>query len=159
MKNAGEAIKVGYGRDRSERDFLKHGVAARWVFIDTGASERIQRAKAMQYLAVMREQGRDAELVLLSWGDLGHGVDMKRQREKLDEMGVTVTIPGRKPKRRKGRPKGTGLFAPTPEHDAEIRAAWHDDGRTLQGVINIAAGHGYTVTQAQLKYRYGNRFK
>lgn len=152
-------MKIAYGRDRSERDFKAHGVAPRWVYIDTDATERTERGKMFQVLGVCREQGRDAELVLLARGDLGHAVDLKRQWEKLDALGVKVTVTSEKPKRRKGRPKGTGLFNPTPEHDAEIRAAWHDDGRTLQGVLNTAARLGYQVTQAQLKHRYGNRFK
>lgn len=158
MENTGDKLNLGYGRDRSKQDFNKYGVAPIWCYIDTEQTERTQRARMFQVLGVLHDQGHSAELVLMSWGELGHGVDLKRQREKLEAMGITVTVPKEKPKRPRGRPPGS-TFDPAPEHDAEIKAAWHDDGRTLQGVINIASGLGYAVTHGKLKYRYGNRFK
>lgn len=60
--------------------------------------------------------------------------------------------PGAKPA---GRPP---LFDPTPEHDAEIRNAWHDEDRTVIGVLKLAKRLGYDVKAYQFKHRYGNRF-
>lgn len=159
MENTVEKLIVGYGRDRTERDFRRYGVADRYAYIDTNESERTQRAAMMQLVAVARDQGHEVDLVLLTLGDLGHGVDLKRQREKLEALGVTVIVPNEKPKRPRGRPKGS-KFDPAPDHDEEIKSAWHDDGRTVQGVLNIARRHGYEdVTVPQLRGRYGNRFK
>lgn len=56
-------------------------------------------------------------------------------------------------------PSETRVFNPAPEHDAAIRAAWHDEDRTITGVLKIAKRLGYTVEIHHLKHRYGNRFK
>ena len=152
---------VGYGRNRKERDFTKHGVDKLGVFIDTDASERTERAKCFQYIDAYLGGGTDRTVTLLirKWGELGIGADLARQRARLDELGVTVDVLADRGKHAKpGRPRGTAEFQPAPEHDEEIKAAYHDDGRTPSGVHSVAQRLGYKVTWAQLKYRYGNRF-
>ncbi|MEM9422478.1 MAG: hypothetical protein AAF986_08240 [Pseudomonadota bacterium] len=151
-------MKLAYGRSLTERDFKKHGVDAVDIFIDTERSERQERGNMFQVASILSGRGDPVELALLSWGDLGYGVDLKRQRKKLEELGVTVTIVTEKPKRSRGRPLGSSTFAPNKEDDAAIGAAYHDDERTPKGVLNIARRRGYDVTWAQLRGRYGNRY-
>lgn len=153
---------VGYGRNRKETDFTKHGAERFGVFIDTDASERAKRTECLQYVGDYLDGSSDrtATLLIYKWSEFGIGADLARQRAKLDDMGVIVDVLADRGKHEKpGRPRGTADFQPTPEHDKALRAAYHDEGRTPAGILTDAEGFGYEVTWAQLKYRYGNRFK
>ena len=152
-------MKIGYGRNRKEAAFRRHGVDPRFVFIDTEASERTERGAMLQSAKVALERGDKVTLVLLAKSDLGYGLDLVRQREKLEALGVMTIVPTEKPKGPRGRPVGTGNWAPTEEQDAKYRAAWHDNDRTKTGCFNMARRDGWETTESMWKHRYGNRFK
>ena len=150
-------MDIAYGFKRKERDFAKTGIDGPFVFIDTPKSDRSERANMFQYIDACPDPVR--LFMISNGGDLGHGKELSRLRKRLESMDVTIEYLGKDglKKRERGRPNGSG-WGPTPEHDEKIKAAWHDEDRTVRGVMNIAARLGYTVTQSQLKYRYKSRF-
>lgn len=143
-------MRVGYGYRRTENDF--EGLGVEQVWIDTPKSDRDERA----FLFSTGLRSGDT-LVMLGRGDLGYGRELKRLRERLEAMKVTIEYVDKGPAdpAPRGRPKG---FNPTPEHDVEVKAAWHDEDRPGSYALKVANRLGYGIEPHHLKYRYGKRF-
>lgn len=146
-------MRIAYGYRRAEKDFAKADVET--IYIDTPKSDRNERREMFQGGGMRHGD----TLVLLAKGDLGYGRELKRMRERLEEMGVSIeyveAIEVEAPTRPRGRPVG---FNPTPDHDREIKEAWHDEDRVGSYAIKVAARRGYDIQTHHLKHRYGNRF-
>lgn len=142
-------MRVGYGINRSDRDFAKADVAR--LYIDTDRTERMERADLLQY-----GLRRGDTLVLLAAGDLGRGAELPAIRRILEERGVTTEIVQTKPKRQPGRPPE---FAPNDEQDRLIRGLWYSLGVFQMGHVLRRAEEifGSPVSRNQLDHRYGPR--
>lgn len=145
-------MRIGYGFNRSDNDFVNAGVDR--VYIDTSKTDRLER-----FDMLLNGLRPGDTVVLLAPGDLGRGTDLRAARRRLEELAVAVEIaeaPKPKEIRSRGRPR---RFAPSPENDKVIRELWYADGKIMMKHVLARATElcGVSVTRNQLDHYYGPR--
>lgn len=143
--------KIGYCYRCNPADLEAAGCEL--VYVDTPKTDRLERRD-------MLKMGlrKDDTLVLLKPGDLGAVGELKRLREQIEAMGVTIEIyEPAKPLRRPGAPR---KYDPEPELRERIGVMWHDLDLSGPYVLRRAQELvGEWVRRHHLNEAYGPRSK
>ena len=139
--------RIGYGYERSDRDFKAHNCAA--VFIDVKSTQRTSRLDLMQ-----RIRAGDT-LVIFSWKELAPGALKKHTQDLLDNVGVTVELLDI-PAKPKVQPSRRGM---SDEAKAEALTMWHQPTKfSVEYIQNHLARKDLgTFSRNQLNYALGPR--
>ena len=150
--------RIGYGYNRSDREFAALDIEPGKLFIDTaGSSDRPWR-RAM--FSALGNPPEPVVVVLVANGDLGAGREITLLRNEIERLGATIEGPQDRdtppaPVQRGRAPK----FAPDKEYDRVLRDMWKRPAMfTTDHVIERASAlTGKPVTRNQLNHRYGYR--
>ncbi|MEO1749384.1 MAG: hypothetical protein AAFR27_12355 [Pseudomonadota bacterium] len=130
-----ERIRVGYGWRRKDKSFDGLNLSSGKLFMDTVGTQRIHRTELLKFV-----RDRQCTVVLVAYGDLGAGVELKRIKEMIAEYGGIIEGPNERGEQREKRKAGRN---PKQEWtDAELRAVcplWYDQMLSAEYVIGRAA--------------------
>lgn len=148
--------RIGYGFNRSDRDFAALNIEPGKVFIDLPGRDRPER-RAM-FSALSNSGG--AVVVLVANGDLGAGREINLLRKEIERLGATIEGPQDRDAPTTPAPRGRApKFAPDEATDKTLRDMWRQPALfTTRHVIDRASAlTGKPVTRNQLNHRYGYR--
>lgn len=148
--------RIGYGFNRSDREFDALNIEPLKLFIDLPGSERPERRGMFAALSNVD----DAVVVLVANGDLGAGREINLLRKEIERLGATIEGPQDRDAPAAPAPRGRApKFVPDEDADKTLRDMWQRPAMfTTRHVIDRASAlTGKPVTRNQLNHRYGYR--
>lgn len=144
-------MKVGYGYNRSPRDFAPYECER--LFLDDATTGRQERIDLMDCLD---KPGERDTLVLLSKGDLGRGHEVAKLLADLEAANVILEIIQAPPAKPQGRPR---KFAPSEDQAKRLEALWRSSLPLSHVLVRAREITGQDVKRHQMIYRFGSRWK
>ena len=144
-------MKVGYGYNRSPRDFAPYECDR--LFLDDAATGRQERIDLMDCLD---KPGERDTLVLLAKGDLGRGHELAKLLVDLDAANVTLEIIQAPPPKPMGRSR---KFELTAKQAKRLERLWRSSLPLSHVLVRAKDITDFDVEKHHLIYRFGPRWK